>query len=180
MGHSRLNGRSLALHMHDTYGQALANILLAVMHGGVRTVDAVAAGLGGCPFASLSPHHRHPGAAAAAAAATAAARRLDADARQAGSRDMQRAFSAAASTKAAVAAAAHAQLVRVSREIEWTSGQRTYLQDAVGNVATEEVVYMFDRSGIRTGERYLFIENFLRSGQAVQMPLQGVRFQAYC
>ena len=35
---------------HDTYGQALANILIALQHG-VATVDASTAGLGGCPFA---------------------------------------------------------------------------------------------------------------------------------
>jgi len=40
----------LALHFHDTYGQALAN-LLACLETGVRTVDASVAGLGGCPYA---------------------------------------------------------------------------------------------------------------------------------
>lgn len=40
----------LAGHFHDTYGQALANIL-AVMELGVATFDSSAAGLGGCPFA---------------------------------------------------------------------------------------------------------------------------------
>ena len=35
---------------HDTYGQALANILTALQHG-VATIDSSAAGLGGCPFA---------------------------------------------------------------------------------------------------------------------------------
>jgi hydroxymethylglutaryl-CoA lyase len=39
-----------AVHFHDTYGQALANSLVAVRCG-VRTVDAAAGGLGGCPFA---------------------------------------------------------------------------------------------------------------------------------
>jgi hydroxymethylglutaryl-CoA lyase len=39
-----------AVHFHDTYGQALANTLAALQHG-VRTVDAAAGGLGGCPFA---------------------------------------------------------------------------------------------------------------------------------
>jgi hydroxymethylglutaryl-CoA lyase len=39
-----------AVHFHDTYGQALANTLTALRHG-VRTVDASAGGLGGCPFA---------------------------------------------------------------------------------------------------------------------------------
>ena len=40
----------VALHMHDTYGQALANIL-AGLDMGVRTFDASVAGLGGCPYA---------------------------------------------------------------------------------------------------------------------------------
>ncbi|GAB77933.1 hydroxymethylglutaryl-CoA lyase [Austwickia chelonae] len=40
----------LAVHFHDTYGQALANSLEAVRWG-VRTVDASAGGLGGCPYA---------------------------------------------------------------------------------------------------------------------------------
>ena len=35
---------------HDTYGQALANILCALEHG-ITTVDTSVAGLGGCPFA---------------------------------------------------------------------------------------------------------------------------------
>ncbi|WP_299439596.1 hydroxymethylglutaryl-CoA lyase [uncultured Rhodospira sp.] len=40
----------LAAHFHDTYGQALANIL-AVMERGVGIVDSSVAGLGGCPYA---------------------------------------------------------------------------------------------------------------------------------
>ncbi|GAA2713526.1 MULTISPECIES: hydroxymethylglutaryl-CoA lyase [Streptomyces] len=40
----------LAVHFHDTYGQALANTLAALRHG-VTTVDASAGGLGGCPYA---------------------------------------------------------------------------------------------------------------------------------
>ena len=40
----------LAVHFHDTYGQALANTLSA-LRAGVTTVDASAGGLGGCPFA---------------------------------------------------------------------------------------------------------------------------------
>jgi hydroxymethylglutaryl-CoA lyase len=40
----------LALHFHDTRGTALANVLTALMSG-VRTFDASAGGLGGCPFA---------------------------------------------------------------------------------------------------------------------------------
>jgi len=41
---------NLAVHCHDTYGQALANILCALQHG-VATIDSSVAGLGGCPFA---------------------------------------------------------------------------------------------------------------------------------
>jgi isopropylmalate/homocitrate/citramalate synthase len=41
----------LAVHFHDTYGQALANIL-ACLDAGVRIVDASVSGLGGCPYAS--------------------------------------------------------------------------------------------------------------------------------
>ena len=40
----------LAVHFHDTYGQALANTL-AALQAGVQTVDASAGGLGGCPYA---------------------------------------------------------------------------------------------------------------------------------
>ncbi|PLW81012.1 hydroxymethylglutaryl-CoA lyase [Kineobactrum sediminis] len=40
----------LAIHCHDTYGQALANILVALQHG-IGTIDASVAGLGGCPYA---------------------------------------------------------------------------------------------------------------------------------
>ncbi len=40
----------LAVHFHDTYGQALANIL-AALETGVATVDSSVAGLGGCPYA---------------------------------------------------------------------------------------------------------------------------------
>lgn len=41
---------SLAIHAHDTYGQALANVLTA-LELGVRVVDSSVAGLGGCPYA---------------------------------------------------------------------------------------------------------------------------------
>ena len=40
----------LAAHYHDTYGQALAN-LLAVLTCGVAVIDSAVAGLGGCPYA---------------------------------------------------------------------------------------------------------------------------------
>jgi hydroxymethylglutaryl-CoA lyase len=41
----------LAVHCHDTYGQALANIL-AALELGVAIVDSAVAGLGGCPYAA--------------------------------------------------------------------------------------------------------------------------------
>ena len=44
---------SIAVHFHDTYGQALSNTLAALRRG-VTTVDASAGGLGGCPFAGTS------------------------------------------------------------------------------------------------------------------------------
>ncbi len=40
----------LAMHFHDTYGQALANTL-AALQSGITTFDASAGGLGGCPYA---------------------------------------------------------------------------------------------------------------------------------
>ncbi len=42
--------QQLAVHFHDTYGQALANILVA-LEAGIAVVDSSVAGLGGCPFA---------------------------------------------------------------------------------------------------------------------------------
>ncbi len=41
---------ALAVHFHDTYGQALANVLVCLEQG-VSTVDSAVAGLGGCPYA---------------------------------------------------------------------------------------------------------------------------------
>src|SRR5216683_274743 len=40
----------LAVHFHDTYGQALANIL-AALEKGIAVIDSSVAGLGGCPYA---------------------------------------------------------------------------------------------------------------------------------
>ncbi|UTD29239.1 hydroxymethylglutaryl-CoA lyase [Bradyrhizobium sp. WD16] len=40
----------IAMHFHDTYGQALAN-LYAGLEEGVRVIDSAAGGLGGCPYA---------------------------------------------------------------------------------------------------------------------------------
>ena len=41
---------ALAVHFHDTYGQALANIL-ACLEEGVRVIDSAVSGTGGCPYA---------------------------------------------------------------------------------------------------------------------------------
>jgi hydroxymethylglutaryl-CoA lyase len=48
-----IDAGDVAVHFHDTYGQALANVL-AALQAGVRTVDSSAGGLGGCPFAESS------------------------------------------------------------------------------------------------------------------------------
>jgi hydroxymethylglutaryl-CoA lyase len=50
LGNAGLGPDVLAVHFHDTYGQALANTL-AALQAGVTTVDASAGGLGGCPYA---------------------------------------------------------------------------------------------------------------------------------
>jgi hydroxymethylglutaryl-CoA lyase len=42
--------KSLAMHFHDTYGQALANIYAGIEEG-ARVIDSAAGGLGGCPYA---------------------------------------------------------------------------------------------------------------------------------
>lgn len=39
----------LALHFHDTFGQALVNTVISLEHG-VRTFDSAVGGLGGCPY----------------------------------------------------------------------------------------------------------------------------------
>ena len=46
-----INVDQLAIHCHDTYGQALSNILTA-LYMGVSVVDSSVAGLGGCPYAN--------------------------------------------------------------------------------------------------------------------------------
>jgi hydroxymethylglutaryl-CoA lyase len=45
-----ISNASLAMHMHDTRGMALANILVGLTMG-VKSFDAAAGGLGGCPYA---------------------------------------------------------------------------------------------------------------------------------
>ena len=47
---ARVPVEKIAVHFHDTYGQALANILAALQMG-VAVVDSSVAGLGGCPYA---------------------------------------------------------------------------------------------------------------------------------
>lgn len=42
--------QQLAVHFHDTWGQALANIYLALTMG-INTIDSSVGGLGGCPYA---------------------------------------------------------------------------------------------------------------------------------
>lgn len=46
----RLQLSALGIHCHDTYGMAIANILMALQCG-VAVVDSAVAGLGGCPYA---------------------------------------------------------------------------------------------------------------------------------
>jgi len=47
---ARVPVERLAVHFHDTYGQAIANILVA-LELGVAVIDSAVAGLGGCPYA---------------------------------------------------------------------------------------------------------------------------------
>jgi hydroxymethylglutaryl-CoA lyase len=47
---TELPAAKLAMHMHDTRGQALSNVLVG-MELGIRTFDAAIGGLGGCPYA---------------------------------------------------------------------------------------------------------------------------------
>ncbi len=47
---AEMPAEQLAVHMHDTYGMAIANIHTALQHG-ISVVDASVAGLGGCPYA---------------------------------------------------------------------------------------------------------------------------------
>lgn len=44
-----VSNEDLALHFHDTFGQALINTMVSLEHG-VRTFDSAVGGLGGCPF----------------------------------------------------------------------------------------------------------------------------------
>ena len=51
---ARIPADRLALHLHDTYGRALANVE-AGLELGIRTFDASAGGTGGCPYAPGAP-----------------------------------------------------------------------------------------------------------------------------
>jgi hydroxymethylglutaryl-CoA lyase len=51
---ARVAPEQIALHFHDTRGQALANVGVALGLG-IRTFDASAGGLGGCPYAPGAP-----------------------------------------------------------------------------------------------------------------------------
>jgi hydroxymethylglutaryl-CoA lyase len=51
---ARVAHQQIALHFHDTRGQALANVGVALGLG-IRTFDASAGGLGGCPYAPGAP-----------------------------------------------------------------------------------------------------------------------------
>lgn len=46
---SGISNKDLALHFHDTYGQALVNSVVGLEHG-IRTFDSSVGGLGGCPY----------------------------------------------------------------------------------------------------------------------------------
>ena len=47
---NRIEIDKLAIHCHDTYGQALSNIYASLQYG-IQTIDSSVAGLGGCPYA---------------------------------------------------------------------------------------------------------------------------------
>jgi hydroxymethylglutaryl-CoA lyase len=46
----KISKESIAVHFHDTYGQALTNIYVALEHG-IHIIDSSVGGLGGCPYA---------------------------------------------------------------------------------------------------------------------------------
>jgi len=50
---AKIANDKIALHLHDTYGQALANAL-AAMELGITTFDASVGGIGGSPFAKMA------------------------------------------------------------------------------------------------------------------------------
>lgn len=50
---TEIPAEKLAVHLHDTYGQALANVLISLQMG-ISVIDSSVAGLGGCPYAKLA------------------------------------------------------------------------------------------------------------------------------
>ncbi len=56
---AKVKADQLAVHFHDTYGQALANILTSLQMG-VSVVDSSVAGLGGCPYVAIPTLHAYP------------------------------------------------------------------------------------------------------------------------
>lgn len=49
MSAAGIRNEDVAMHFHDTYGQALVNTAVALEHG-IRTFDSSVGGLGGCPY----------------------------------------------------------------------------------------------------------------------------------
>lgn len=47
----KISAQKLAVHFHDTYGQALVNIYES-LHYGIKVIDASTSGIGGCPYAA--------------------------------------------------------------------------------------------------------------------------------
>lgn len=47
------NVEQLAIHCHNTFGQALPNILTA-LNAGIKVIDSAVSGLGGCPYAKIA------------------------------------------------------------------------------------------------------------------------------
>lgn len=56
----RVHINNLAIHCHDTYGNAVQNVLEALDHG-IRIVDSAVHGLGGCPYAIVKPGEKAKG-----------------------------------------------------------------------------------------------------------------------
>ena len=49
LGKSGVRSEDLAMHFHDTFGQALVNTAVSLEHG-IRAFDSSVGGLGGCPY----------------------------------------------------------------------------------------------------------------------------------
>ncbi len=57
----KVPGSKLAMHCHDTYGNAINNIEIALREYEITVVDAAVAGIGGCPYAKSAAGTRAPG-----------------------------------------------------------------------------------------------------------------------